>query len=143
MHISGTHRRWGVSIRIREKFLSAVASMKNALLLLLIPAALTVLLLEIGIGLGTKLELFWIKVPIYSIAQARNPFVSRDVNRDSGFRHLPHTTTRHSKSCFDVHIRADQADRRKPAGQYCASPAIGRLPALRSDSQAATERGTE
>ena len=76
--------------------------MKKNVLLLAFSAAFTLLLLEAGIGLATRTGLFRIKVPSYSVAQARSPIFWRDVNPDFGVWRNPSVVYRHIKACFDV-----------------------------------------
>src|SRR6185503_12948152 len=62
----------------------------------------SLVLIEAGLAVCTRLGLFPIKVPTYSLAQARNTIFWRDVNPDFGVWHLPDASIRHTKSCFDV-----------------------------------------
>lgn len=76
--------------------------MKKNLLLLACSTLVSLLLLEAMIALATHAGLFRIRVPLYSLDQARSPAFWGDVNPDFGVWHLPNATTRHTASCFDL-----------------------------------------
>lgn len=80
--------------------------MKKHLLLLACSILFSLLLLEVGIGLGTTAGFLRIKVPSYSPDQARGYFVS-DMNPDFGVWHYPNVVTRHIMTCFDVTYRSN------------------------------------
>jgi hypothetical protein len=81
--------------------------MKQNLLLLAVSILGSLLLLEAGIGLGARVGLFPIKIPTYSLQQVRSSIFWRDVNPDFGVWHPPYSSTRHTKSCFDVTYRSN------------------------------------
>lgn len=81
--------------------------MKRNLLLLAFATLVSLLALEAGIGAGAKLGLFPIKIPTYSLQQARSPVFWRDVNPGFGAWHNPNSINRHVKSCFDVTYRSN------------------------------------
>jgi hypothetical protein len=64
--------------------------------------------------MSTKAGLFRIKVPGYSIVQARSPIFWRGVNPDIGAWHEPTSITRHNQTCFDVTFGSNSYGTRDP-----------------------------